>query len=43
MSTPKLSAEADARMLLARLSLRDYFGYIALTIAGKGAGGRVKR
>lgn len=41
MSTPRLLAETDARML-AELTLRDYFRYILITAAGKGAGDRVK-
>jgi O-antigen biosynthesis protein WbqP len=41
MSTPKLLAEADARMLQ-RLDLSWYFKCIFMTIAGKGAGDRVK-
>lgn len=40
MSTPKLLAETDAKML-ASLNLASYFGYILLTITGKGAGDRV--
>lgn len=41
MSTPKLLAEADARMLQS-LDLSSYFKYIFMTIGGKGAGDRVK-
>jgi O-antigen biosynthesis protein WbqP len=41
MSTPKLLAEADARMLQS-LDLGSYFKYILMTIVGKGAGDRVK-
>ena len=41
MSTPKLLAETDARMLT-DLTIGSYFRYIFLTIAGKGAGDRVK-
>lgn len=41
MSTPKLLAEADARMLQS-LDLGSYFKYIFMTIGGKGAGDRVK-
>jgi lipopolysaccharide/colanic/teichoic acid biosynthesis glycosyltransferase len=33
MSTPRLLAETDARML-ATLSLKDYFRYVAFTVAG---------
>jgi len=42
MSTPKLLAETDARMLQ-ELTLGLYFKYIFMTIGGKGAGDRVKR
>lgn len=41
MSTPKLLAETDQRMIKS-LSLRDYFRYIFMTVAGKGSGDRVK-
>lgn len=41
MSTPKLLAETDARMI-ASLGVRDYFRYIFLTVAGKGTGDRIK-
>jgi len=41
MSTPVLLAETDQRMLQ-QLSLRDYFKFILMTVAGKGAGDRVK-
>lgn len=41
MSTPALLAETDARML-SSLTVADYFKYIFMTIAGKGAGDRVK-
>ncbi|WP_298448147.1 sugar transferase [uncultured Marinobacter sp.] len=40
MSTPKLLAETDAKML-ASLSLAAYFKYILMTVSGKGAGDRV--
>jgi lipopolysaccharide/colanic/teichoic acid biosynthesis glycosyltransferase len=40
MSTPALLAETDATMLDG-LSLRDYFRYIFLTVAGRGRGDRV--
>jgi O-antigen biosynthesis protein WbqP len=40
MSTPQLLAETDARML-ASLGAKDYFGYIFMTITGKGSGDRV--
>lgn len=42
MSTPKLLAETDARMLKT-LSLRNYFKYLGLTILGKGFGDRVNK
>lgn len=42
MSTPKLLAETDAKMLDG-LTLRSYFTYILQTVAGKGSGDRVKR
>ncbi len=41
MSTPKLLAKTDARMI-ETLSLIGYFRYIALTITGSGAGDAVK-
>lgn len=41
MSTPRLLAETDARML-ANLTVGNYFRYIFLTITGKGSGDRVK-
>ncbi|WP_421911065.1 sugar transferase [Marinobacter sp.] len=41
MSTPRLLAETDARMLEA-LSLKNYFRYIVYTVLGKGAGDRIK-
>lgn len=41
MSTPELLAETDARMLT-DLGVRRYFGYIALTVLGRGAGDRVR-
>lgn len=41
MSTPKLLAETDAKMI-ENLSLRLYFTYILLTISGKGAGDRIR-
>jgi len=40
MSTPELLAETDARML-ASLGVKDYFGYILMTVTGKGSGDRV--
>lgn len=40
MSTPVLLAETDAEMLQ-NLSLRAYFQYILMTMAGKGTGDRV--
>ncbi|MEQ5801972.1 hypothetical protein [Halomonas sp. H10-9-1] len=42
MSTPKLLAETDARML-ASLTVGAYFRYIFQTVAGKGAGDRVRQ
>lgn len=41
MSTPRLLAETDARMLQS-MNLYYYFKYIFMTISGKGAGDRVK-
>ena len=41
MSTPELLAQTDARMI-AEMSVYNYFKYIALTIAGKGSGDRVR-
>jgi O-antigen biosynthesis protein WbqP len=41
MSTPVLLAETDQKML-SELSLKDYFKYIFMTVAGKGSGDRVK-
>lgn len=41
MSTPKLLAEIDQKMIQS-LSVADYFKYIFMTVAGKGAGDRVK-
>ena len=41
MSTPELLAETDAKMLQ-NLTLGNYFKYIFMTVAGKGAGDRVK-
>ncbi|WP_286222877.1 sugar transferase [Marinobacter apostichopi] len=41
MSTPRLLAETDAKML-AELNAIAYFRYILLTVRGKGAGDRVK-
>lgn len=41
MSTPVLLAETDQKML-DTLSLKNYFKYIFMTVAGKGAGDRVK-
>lgn len=42
MSTPKLLAETDARMLQG-LTLALYFKYIFMTVGGKGAGDRVPK
>ena len=41
MSTPRLLAETDAKML-ETLNLKNYFRYIFLTVIGKGTGDRVK-
>jgi len=41
MSVPKILAETDACML-ASLGVKDYFGYILMTAAGKGFGDRVR-
>ena len=41
MSTPKLLAETDARMLK-ELTASTYFKYIFMTVVGKGAGDRVR-
>lgn len=41
MSTPKILAETDARMLQ-ELTMATYFKYIFMTVGGKGAGDRVK-
>ena len=41
MSTPKLLAETDARMLK-EPTISNYFKYIFMTLAGKGTGDRVK-
>lgn len=41
MSTPKLLAETDAKMI-ADMSISNYFKYILQTVAGKGSGDRVK-
>jgi lipopolysaccharide/colanic/teichoic acid biosynthesis glycosyltransferase len=41
MSTPKLLAETDARML-AEMTIVDYLKYIFMTVGGKGAGDVVK-
>lgn len=41
MSTPALLAEIDARML-ASLTVANYFRYIFQTVAGKGAGDRIR-
>jgi O-antigen biosynthesis protein WbqP len=42
MSTPVLLAETDQQMLKG-LTIKDYFKYIFMTVAGKGAGDRVRR
>ena len=41
MSTPKLLAQTDARMI-AGMSAFSYFKYIILTAMGKGTGDRIK-
>lgn len=42
MSTPKLLAKLDSQMIKS-LNVWDYFRYIFLTAAGRGAGDRVKK
>lgn len=41
MSTPRELAETDQRMIKA-MTLTDYFRYILMTLAGRGAGDRVR-
>lgn len=41
MSTPELLAKTDAQMLT-KLTIKNYFLYIFMTIAGKGSGDRVQ-
>jgi len=41
MSTPRLLAETDARML-SGMGVRTYFYYIVMTVLGRGAGDRVR-
>src|SRR5690554_7849430 len=41
MSTPALLAETDQKMIQS-LTVVDYFKYIFMTVAGKGAGDRVR-
>ena len=41
MSTPKLLAETDQRMIR-ELTLAHYFKYILMTVLGKGAGDRIR-
>lgn len=41
MSTPELLAQTDA-MMLANLTVSDYFKYILMAVIGKGKGDRVK-
>lgn len=41
MSTPKLLAETDAKMI-SDLSIKSYFTYIIKTISGKGSGDRIR-
>ena len=42
MSTPELLAETDMEMITT-MSVKDYFRYIFMTIAGKGSGDRIKK
>ena len=42
MSTPKLLAETDAKML-ANWNFKNYFKYIFLTVGGKGRGDRIRK
>ncbi len=42
MSTPRLLAETDASMI-EKISLKNYFYYIFMTVAGKGGGDRIKK
>lgn len=42
MSTPKLLAETDARMIR-QMSLGNYFRFIVQTVTGKGSGDRVRK
>jgi lipopolysaccharide/colanic/teichoic acid biosynthesis glycosyltransferase len=42
MSTPRLLAETDAKML-SELSIKRYFSYIFMTVCGKGSGDRIRR
>lgn len=41
MSTPELLAETDRKMIES-MSLKNYFRYIFLTVAGKGSGDRIR-
>lgn len=41
MSVPRLLAETDQKML-SSMTLTSYFGYIIMTVMGKGAGDRVR-
>lgn len=41
MSTPALLAETDQKMIQS-LTVADYFKYIFMTVAGQGAGDRVR-
>lgn len=41
MSTPKLLAKTDKQMI-DNLTLKDYFGYILMTVTGSGSGDAVK-
>jgi O-antigen biosynthesis protein WbqP len=42
MSTPELLAEVDFKMIKS-LTVQDYFKYIFMTVAGRGAGDRVRK
>ncbi|WP_041464204.1 lipid carrier--UDP-N-acetylgalactosaminyltransferase [Pelodictyon luteolum] len=41
MSTPQLLAETDA-LMISKITVREYFRYILVTVLGKGRGDRVK-
>lgn len=42
MSTPRLLAETDAKML-SKLNLRTYLQYLLMTLSGKGMGDRIRQ